>query len=118
MSDPPAFSTRTAHRFVAAWAAHHPVMVLESCDGTGKTTLATILATGYGYRLSHANRSPDDVDLAAHHAGSPPIPARVVVAPPDHRQHRFEPGPQLVGRDPWGWPSLAAHGLQPTPTSS
>ncbi|MGK5554741.1 hypothetical protein ACSNOI_24300 [Actinomadura kijaniata] len=61
--DPPAFSTRIAHWFVATWAAHHPMIVLEGCDGVGKTTLST----GYGYHLAHANRSFDDIDLAAHY---------------------------------------------------
>jgi thymidylate kinase len=46
-------------------AAGHEVIVLEGCDGTGKTTLANALATQYGYTVVHSGRTPDDVDLVA-----------------------------------------------------
>lgn len=47
-----------------AWAARHQVILLEGCDGVGKTTLAVALAERHGYRLVHATRTPESVDLA------------------------------------------------------
>jgi thymidylate kinase len=46
------------------WATRHEVIVAEGCDGVGKTTLAVALATGYGYTMVHATRTPDGVDVA------------------------------------------------------
>jgi thymidylate kinase len=46
-------------------AARYEVVVLEGCDGTGKTTLATTLAGRHGYSVIHSGRTPDDVDLLA-----------------------------------------------------
>jgi hypothetical protein len=45
-------------------AAGHPVIVLEGCDGTGKSTLATLLGTQYGYTIIRSGRLPDGADLA------------------------------------------------------
>lgn len=49
---------------LAAWAARYEVVILEGCDGVGKTTLAVTLAQRHGYQLVHATRSPEGVDLA------------------------------------------------------
>jgi len=46
-------------------AAGYEVIVLEGCDGTGKTTLANALATRHRYAVVHSGRTPDDVDLVA-----------------------------------------------------
>jgi hypothetical protein len=45
-------------------AAAHPVIVLEGCDGTGKSTLATLLGTRCGYTIIRSGRLPDGADLA------------------------------------------------------
>ena len=45
-------------------AAGHPVIVLEGCDGTGKSTLATLLGAQYGYTVIRSGRLPDGADLA------------------------------------------------------
>lgn len=54
---------------LADWAAIHDVIVLEGCDGTGKTTLASALAIGHGFAVVHATRTPEGIDLfAKYHA--------------------------------------------------
>lgn len=40
------------------------VVALDGCDGTGKTSLANLLATGHGFTVVHSPRTPDQVDLA------------------------------------------------------
>lgn len=42
----------------------HQTIVLEGCDGAGKSTLATRLASGYGFAVVHSSRTPDGIDLA------------------------------------------------------
>jgi thymidylate kinase len=44
-------------------AAEYEVVVLEGCDGTGKTTLATTLVFQHGYTVIHSSRTPDEIDL-------------------------------------------------------
>jgi thymidylate kinase len=39
-------------------------IVIEGCDGTGKSTLAEHLATEHGFTVIHSPRTPDHVDLA------------------------------------------------------
>jgi thymidylate kinase len=53
----------------AAWAAQYEVIVLDGCDGTGKTTLATALADCHGYALIHSARTPDGTDIAGRYRG-------------------------------------------------
>jgi thymidylate kinase len=48
---------------LVAWAAQYEVIVLDGCDGTGKSTLATALATYHGYDLIHSARTPDGTDI-------------------------------------------------------
>jgi thymidylate kinase len=48
---------------LAAWVARHEVIVLEGCDGAGKTTVADALVSVYGYTSIHCGRTPDDTDL-------------------------------------------------------
>ena len=45
--------------------AGYPVIVLEGCDGTGKTTIAAHLADEYGYQVIRCGRAENDCpDLA------------------------------------------------------
>ena len=47
----------------------HDLIVLEGCDGAGKTTLAAALAARHGHAIVHATRSPEGTDLfAKYHA--------------------------------------------------
>jgi len=46
-----------------AWqelTAQYPVVVFEGCDGTGKSTLATLLGTRYGYTVIRSGRLTAD----------------------------------------------------------
>lgn len=43
--------------------AQHRTIVLEGCDGAGKSTLTELLATGYGFASVHSPRTPDNQDL-------------------------------------------------------
>jgi hypothetical protein len=45
-------------------AGRYPVIVLEGCDGTGKTTRAAELADRHGYRVIHSCRVDDPGGLA------------------------------------------------------
>jgi thymidylate kinase len=60
-------------------AARYEVVVLEGCDGTGKTTLATTLATQHGYSVVHSGRTPDDVDLLARYRSILATPGKIVL---------------------------------------
>ncbi len=42
----------------------HRTVVLEGCDGVGKSTLAQRLAYDHGFVVVHSGRTPDGVDLA------------------------------------------------------
>ncbi len=42
----------------------HQTVVLEGCDGVGKSTLAQQLASDHGFTIVHSGRTPDGVDLA------------------------------------------------------
>jgi len=42
----------------------HRTVVLEGCDGAGKTSLAERLARDHGFAIVHSGRTPDGVDLA------------------------------------------------------
>ncbi|MFC9913959.1 hypothetical protein [Streptomyces sp. NPDC127197] len=44
-------------------AATHRTVVIEGCDGAGKSTLATHLAREYGFTVVHCPRTPDSVGL-------------------------------------------------------
>lgn len=60
-------------------AAGYEVVVLEGCDGTGKTTLATALAARHGYTVMHFGRTPGKVDLAARYRSVLSRPGRIVL---------------------------------------
>lgn len=61
------------------WAARYEVIVLEGCDGTGKTTLASALAAEYGYTIVHSDRTPDNIDLADRYRSILALPGRIVL---------------------------------------
>lgn len=44
--------------------ADYRTVVLEGCDGVGKSTLGTRLSTHHGFTLIHSPRTPDHLDLA------------------------------------------------------
>ena len=43
----------------------YPLVVIDGCDGTGKTTLARQISVRYGHLLTHASLSPAGTDLFA-----------------------------------------------------
>lgn len=42
----------------------HRTVVLEGCDGVGKSTLAQQLARDFGFTIVHSARTPDGINLA------------------------------------------------------
>ena len=64
---------------LVARLARREVVVLDGCDGTGKTTLATALCSRHGYVLVHTARPPDQVDLAARFRSILAIPGKIVL---------------------------------------
>lgn len=44
-------------------AHEHQTLVLEGCDGVGKSTLGALLSTHHGFRVVHSPKTPDHVDL-------------------------------------------------------
>jgi predicted ATPase len=64
---------------LTAWAARYEVIVLEGCDGIGKTTLATALSEGHGYQRMHATRTPEGVDLAERYRAILRLQGRLVL---------------------------------------
>jgi len=65
-------------RLTAALAAY-PVIVLDGCDGTGKTTLAEELREQHGYAVTHSGRTPDGTDLADRYRRLLAMPGRIVL---------------------------------------
>jgi thymidylate kinase len=65
-------------RLTAALAAY-PVIVLDGCDGTGKTTLAAALREHLGYTVTHSGRTPDGIDLADRYSQLLAMPGRIVL---------------------------------------
>lgn len=61
------------------WARCYEVIVLEGCDGVGKTTYATALAASYGFQRVHADRTPDGVNLFQRHRAILAMPGRLVL---------------------------------------
>ena len=65
-------------RLTAALAAY-PVIILDGCDGTGKTTLAEALREQRGYTVTHSGRTPDGTDLADRYRQLLAMPGRIVL---------------------------------------
>jgi thymidylate kinase len=64
---------------LAMWASRYDVIILEGCDGAGKTTCATTLATRYAYQRVHAERTPEGTDLFQRHRSILALPGRLVL---------------------------------------
>jgi thymidylate kinase len=60
-------------------AADYPVIVLEGCDGTGKTTVAAELAERHGYAVIHSGRIPDEEGLAEQYRAALDRPGKIVL---------------------------------------
>jgi thymidylate kinase len=63
----------------AAIAAAHRTLVLEGCDGAGKSTLATRLAREHGFTVIHCPRTPDAVNLLQRYQDLLARPGRLVL---------------------------------------
>jgi broad-specificity NMP kinase len=57
----------------------HKTVVLEGCDGVGKTTLAQQLALDFGFTIVHSARTPDGVDLIERYQQILARPERLVL---------------------------------------
>jgi hypothetical protein len=64
---------------LTAQLAAYQVIVLEGCDGTGKTTLAVTLASQHGYAVIHSGRTPDGTDLAERYQALLATPGKIVL---------------------------------------
>jgi len=67
------------HGDLTAQLAAYQVIVLEGCDGTGKTTLAAALALQHGYQVIHSGRTPDGTDLADRYQALLTIPGKIIL---------------------------------------
>ena len=78
------------------------VIVLEGCDGTGKSTIAAALGSHHGYAVLHSARTPDGADLTERYNAILADPRRIVLdrsfiselvyGPLDHDRSRLMPG--------------------------
>jgi thymidylate kinase len=59
--------------------AKYEVVVLEGCDGTGKTTIASALAERHGYTVLHSDRPPDSFDLAERYRSVLALPGKIAL---------------------------------------
>lgn len=64
---------------LTASLAAYEVVVLEGCDGTGKTTLVTALADRHGYVIVHSGRTPDGTGLATRYRAILATPGKIVL---------------------------------------
>lgn len=83
-------------------ADSHTVIVLEGCDGSGKTTMADHLAGRYGFRVVHSPRSPDSIDLVQRHRDIITTPGRVALDRSFISELVY--GPIFHGRSRLSWP--------------
>jgi len=77
----------------------HDLIILEGCDGVGKTTLAEELSARHGYMIVHAARTPDGTDLFAKYSAvlerpgplvlDRSFPSELVYGPLDHGRSRL-----------------------------
>jgi thymidylate kinase len=87
------------HGDLTAQLAAYEVIVLEGCDGTGKTTLAAALALRRDYAVIHSGRTPDGTDLTERYQALLAIPGKIILdrsfiselvyGPLDHGQSRL-----------------------------
>lgn len=66
------------HLSIEQIAQHHTV-VLEGCDGAGKSTLTELLTAGHGFASVHSPRTPDDQDLPRRYRELLDQPGRLVM---------------------------------------
>lgn len=59
--------------------AGYQVIVLEGCDGTGKTTLAGTFRDRHGCTVIHSGRTPDGIDLADRYRQILATPGKLVL---------------------------------------
>jgi thymidylate kinase len=63
----------------ADWADGRDLIVLDGCDGAGKTTLAAELANRHGHAIVHATLTPAGTDLFAKYQAMLAHPGPVVL---------------------------------------
>lgn len=85
-------------------AARYPVIVLEGCDGTGKTTRAEELADRHGYAVMHSSRvDSGGVDMAGAYHAVLSQPGKLVLDRSFVSELVYGPmrkgGPRLTGRE-------------------
>jgi predicted ATPase len=71
-------TARSACADLTIVTARYEVVVLEGCDGTGKTTLAADLEERHGYVVLHSDRPPDD-DMAARYRSILERPGKIAL---------------------------------------
>ena len=64
---------------LTASLAAYQVIVLEGCDGVGKTTLAEALAALHGFTIVHSGRTPDGTNLVGRYETVLARPGRLVL---------------------------------------
>ncbi|MEU4845800.1 hypothetical protein [Streptomyces gilvosporeus] len=52
-------------------AGEYQNLVLEGCDGVGKSTLGERLSTDHGFAVVHSPKTPDHLDLASRYRKHP-----------------------------------------------
>jgi thymidylate kinase len=62
-----------------AWAATYSTIVVEGCDGVGKTTLCDLLAARHCFPVVHSGRSPEGTDLVSRYHGILAIAGKLVL---------------------------------------
>lgn len=61
------------------WARGFNTIVLEGCDGAGKTTLSARFAAAHGFIVFHSTVTPDDVDITERYLAILADPRRLVL---------------------------------------
>lgn len=51
------------HTGSTQWAEGHDLIIVDGCNGAGKTNLAAVLADRHGYAIMHASLTPAGPDL-------------------------------------------------------
>jgi thymidylate kinase len=69
----------TATRVNGTDLTRYDLVVLEGCDGTGKTTLAGDLAARHGYTVVHSGPADGQVDLVARYRATLSMPGKVAL---------------------------------------
>lgn len=62
-----------------AGLASRTVIILDGCDGTGKTTLARAIAGQHGHTVIHSGRTPDSTDIVERYRQIIATPGRIVL---------------------------------------